>query len=220
MGKRQFRQSTLKIVCMSDTHGLHRELDVPEGDLLIYAGDVCPLSGERSAMVDFNSWLGELSYKFKCLVPGNHDHLPPGRPLRRSLLSNAVVLLNEGIEIEGLRIWGSAVASLEGGGAFGVESAEGRREVYSQIPAETDILITHEPPHGILDADFDSSWHFGCRELLEAVTRVRPKLHVFGHVHSGYGVFETKDTTFVNAALLGVHGELDRSPLVFKMTSK
>lgn len=219
MGKKQFQQSTLTIVCMSDKHGLHREMIDPQGDILIHAGDLIALSGGRSTILDFNSWLGELSIKFKCVIPGNHDHFLAGRPSHRSLLSNAVVLFNEGVEIEGLRIWGSVVPSLVGG-AFGMESAEGRREVYSQIPAETDILITHEPPHGILDADFDSNWHFGCRELLEAVTRVRPKLHVFGHVHTGYGVFETKDTTFVNAALLGVYGELDRSPLVFKMTSK
>jgi predicted phosphohydrolase len=218
MGKRQSRQSTLKIVCMSDTHGLHRGLDVPGGDILIHAGDLSPLSGERSKIFDFNSWLGDLPYKFKCLVPGNHDHILSGRAFRRSLISNAVVLVNEGIEIEGLRIWGCPVTSLEGD-AFGVESAEGRREVYSQIPAETDILITHEPPHGILDADFDSNWHFGCRELLEAVTRVRPNLHVFGHVHMGYGIFETDDTMFVNASQLDMCGGLN-SPLVFRMTSR
>ena len=135
------------------------------------------------------------------------------------LISNAVVLVNEGIEIEGLRIWGCPVTSLEDD-AFGVESAENRREFYSQIPEDTDVLITHQPPFSVLDSDFDSNWHFGCRELLEAVTRVRPKLHVFGHVHSGYGIFDTNDTTFVNAALLGAHGDLDRPPLVFKMTSK
>ena len=219
MGKRQFRQSTLKIVCMSDTHGLHRELDVPEGDLLICAGDVCPLSGERSAIVDFSSWLGELSYKFKCLVPGNHDHLLAARPLRPSLLSNVVVLVNEGIEIEGLRIWGCPVTSLEGD-AFGVESAESRREVYSQIPEDTDVLVTHGPPYGILDTGLDSNWHFGCRELLDAVIRVRPRLHVFGHVHTGYGIFETDDTTFVNAALLGIDGDLEKSPIVFQMTRR
>ena len=85
MGKRQSWQSTLKIVCMSDTHGLHRGLDVPGGDLLIHAGDISPLSEERSKILDFNSWLGDFPYTFKCLVPGNHDHILSGRASRRSL---------------------------------------------------------------------------------------------------------------------------------------
>jgi Icc-related predicted phosphoesterase len=218
MGKKQLQQSNLTIVCISDTHGLHREIDVPEGDLLIHAGDVSPLSGKRSAIVDFNLWLGELPQKFRCLVPGNHDYLLMAREFRRSLLSNAIVLVNEGIEIEGLRIWGCPVTSLESD-AFGVESAKSRREVYSQIPEDTDVLITHQPPFNVLDSDFDSNWHFGCRELLDAVTRVRPKLHVFGHVHTGYGVFETDDTTFVNASQLDMRGGLN-SPLAFRMTNK
>ena len=218
MGKKQLRQSSLKIVCMSDTHGLHRELDVPEGDVLIHAGDISPLSGGHLTIVDFNSWLGELPHRFKCVVPGNHDFALERKPSRLSLLSNAVVLVNEGINIRGLRIWGCPVTSLESD-VFGLGSAEARSKVYSQIPQDTDVLVTHEPPHGILDADFDSNWHFGCRELLEAVTRVRPKLHVFGHVHTGYGIFETDDTMFVNASQLDMYGGLN-SPLVFRLTSR
>ena len=62
--------------------------------------------------------------------------------------------------------------------------------------------------------------HSGCRELFDAVMRVRPKLHVFGHVHGAYGIFQTEHTTFVNAALLGIHGGLDKPPLVFRMTRR
>ena len=95
-------------------------------------------------------------------------------------------------------------------GAFGCSSAADRQRVYAGIPAGTDIIVTHSPPAGILDGPDQS----GCAELLAAIKRVRPRLHVFGHVHSGYGVLRTPSTTFVNAALLGEFGDLDKSPIV------
>jgi hypothetical protein len=129
------------------------------------------------------------------------------------------VLIDEGIEVDGLRIWGSPVTPLYGG-AFGLSSAADRRRVYARIPEDTDVLITHGPPFGILDSSPDSGLHSGCRELFDAVMRLRPKLHVFGHVHGAHGIFQTDHTTFVNAALLGIHGDLDKSPLVFQMTRR
>jgi Icc-related predicted phosphoesterase len=72
-------------------------------------------------------------------------------------------------------------------------------------------------PYGILDAAPGSEAHAGCQELLEAVMRIRPKLHVFGHIHAGYGVFRNEFTTFVNASLMGPYGALDKRPMVFQM---
>jgi hypothetical protein len=140
-------------------------------------------------------------------------------PSGRFFLDNATVLINEGIEIDGLRIWGSPVTPLYGG-AFGLSSAADRRRVYARIPEDTDVLITHGPPFGILDSGTDPGLHSGCRELFDAVMRVGPKLHVFGHVHGAHGIFRTDHTTFVNAALLDIHGDLDKSPLVFQMTRR
>jgi Icc-related predicted phosphoesterase len=104
------------------------------------------------------------------------------------------------------------------GGAFGRSSSADRKKLYAEIPADTDVLITHEPPYGILDRSSASSPHTGCRELFEAVIRVRPKLHVFGHVHGAHGIFRTEHTTFANAALLGVEGDRVEFPIVFRMT--
>ena len=118
-----------------------------------------------------------------------------------------------------MRIWGSPVTPLYGG-AFGLSSSEDRRRLYAQIPEDIDVLVTHGPPYGILDSSPDSGMHSGCRELFDAVMRVRPKLHVFGHVHGAHGIFQTDQTTFVNAALLGVDGDLEDSPIVLRMTSR
>jgi Icc-related predicted phosphoesterase len=210
-------RTALRLVLFSDTHQLHREVEVPDGDVLIHAGDFTMFSKSMSAIGDFNTWLGELPHQHKIVVPGNHEFFLEADPSERFLLDNATVLINEGIEIDGLRIWGSPVTPLYGG-AFGLSSAADRRRVYTRIPEDTDVLVTHGPPYGILDFSRDSGLHSGCRELLDAVMRVRPKLHVFGHVHGAHGIFRTDHTTFVNAALLGVHGDLDKSPLVVQMT--
>ena len=209
----------LRLVLLSDTHQLHREVEVPDGDIFIHSGDFTMFSRSMAEITDFNTWLGELPHQHKIVVPGNHEFFLEANPLKRSLLDNATVLINEGIEIDGLRIWGSPVTPLYGG-AFGLSSAEDRKRLYARIPEDTDVLITHGPPFGILDSGPDSGLHSGCRELFDAVMRVRPKLHVFGHVHGAHGIFQTDHTTFVNAALLGIHGDLDKSPLVFQMTRR
>lgn len=204
------------MVLVSDTHELHRELDVPDGEVLIHAGDFTMLSRSRVAIADFGAWLGELRHRHKIVVPGNHELFLEADGSKRSLLNNAIVLINEAVEIDGLRIWGSPVTPLLGG-AFGMSSTDDRRRLYAGIPDGTDVLVTHGPPFGILDSAPGTGFHSGDRELLEAVKRIRPKLHVFGHVHGANGLFTTDHTMFVNAALLGRSGGLDAKPIVLRM---
>jgi Icc-related predicted phosphoesterase len=210
-------RTALRLVLLSDTHQLHREIDVPDGDLLIHAGDLTMFSRSMTAVADFNIWLGELPHRHKVVVPGNHEFFLEADLTKRSLLSNAIILINEGIEIEGLRIWGSPVTP-SNGGAFGLSSSEDRRRTFAQIPTNTDVLITHGPPFGILDAPPAAGFHNGCQELADAVVRVRPKLHVFGHVHGAHGILQVGGTTYVNAAVLSTDGGPDRSPIVLKMS--
>jgi Icc-related predicted phosphoesterase len=210
--------SSLTLVLLSDTHEL-REVDVPDGHILIHAGDFTMFSRSLSAVEGFNAWLGELKHRTKICVPGNHEFFLANDPSRRSLLSNASILINESIEVEGLKIWGSPVTPLANA-AFGMSSAEDRRRLYAQIPEDTDVLVTHGPPYGILDSTPESGFHSGCRELFDAVMRVKPTLHVFGHVHGAYGIFQTDDTVFVNAALIGRHGDLDKRPIALKIGRK
>jgi Icc-related predicted phosphoesterase len=122
-------------------------------------------------------------------------------------------------QIEGLRIWGSPVTPMYGG-AFGVSSAVDRKKLYAQIPWDIDVLISHGPPFGILDTAPISGSHEGCRELLDAVTRLRPKLHVFGHIHTAYGTYQTEHTIFINAARLGLHDAADKPPFVLQITGR
>ena len=203
----------LRLVLLSDTHGLHRNVQVPDGDLLIHAGDFTNFSKSQIEIIEFNVWLGELPHRHKIVVPGNHEFFLEADPSKRSLLSNASVLINEAVQVEGLRIWGSPITPLYGG-AFGMSSAADRRRLYAHIPDDTDVLITHGPPFGILDMMPNSSLHTGCRELFDAVIRVKSKVHVFGHLHGAHGIFQTKNTIYVNAALCGPHAEIDNGPVV------
>lgn len=207
---------TATIVCISDTHELHREVDVPYGDILIHAGDFTMFSKSAAAILDFNDWLGELPHRHKIVIPGNHEFFLEADPSKRRLISNGILLINEGVEIMGLKIWGSPVTP-QYGGAFGRNSPRERVSLYSTIPDETNILVTHGPPYGLLDSAPASTHHAGCPELLEATDRIKPRLHVFGHVHGAYGMTSMGETVFVNAALLGLEGGLDQIPISLRI---
>jgi Icc-related predicted phosphoesterase len=205
----------MRIVLISDTHGLHHQLEVPGGDLLIHAGDFTFYSKPPSILDDFNAWLGSLPHRHKIIIPGNHEFILE-EPRSRSAITNAILLVDSGVEVEGLKIWGSPVTPLYGG-AFGKSRAEDCKKHWAQIPEDLDILVTHGPPLGILDQGPGSERHEGCPELREAVLLARPQLHVFGHIHAGYGTLRTSDTLFVNASLLDEDGGVSRKPVVIDL---
>lgn len=201
----------VRLVIMSDTHGHHRDVDVPNGDLLVHAGDFTYFNGSTFAIRDFNDWLGQLPHRSKVVIPGNHDS-GFADPAYRELITEATLLVNGGTVMEGLRIWGSPVTPIDWG-AFGPETAEERQRLFSRIPRDTDVLITHGPPRGILDGGSRRKKPQGCDQLLAAVSRIRPRVHAFGHIHEQYGVFRSPSTLFVNAALAGPDYTVIRRPI-------
>lgn len=200
----------LSITMISDTHSSHEEIrGLPDsGDILIHAGDTCGVSRERE-IIRFNEWLGTLNFKHKIVVPGNHDKLfETDANFAKSLMTNAIVLIDDLVEIEGIKIYGSPWTPQFGHWSF-MKAQKHMHKVWNKIPNHIDILVTHGPPHGILDEVieeyFDNSKkkvNAGCPVLLNKVKEIKPKYHVFGHIHEGYGVLETPDTVFVNAASL------------------
>jgi Icc-related predicted phosphoesterase len=95
-----------------------------------------------------------------------------------------------------------------------MSSGSDRKRTWANISDATDILITHSPPFGILDSESVADGHQGCLPLMEAVLRVRPRLHVFGHIHGGYGTKHNEHTLFVNAALYDDLGGVERPPII------
>lgn len=208
----------MRILALSDTHELHRELDrLPESDILIHAGDWTFFSKKLSAIEDFDGWLSEQPVRKRCILsPGNHEFYLEADASRRSLTPSGTVLMEEALSVEGLNIWCSPVTPLYGG-AFGISDPAKRAAHYERIPANTHILVTHGPPYGILDAKAGTTERFGCPELLNAVQRIKPLVHIFGHVHIGYGILQTADTTFINAAVLGPDGDTKNKPILINL---
>jgi Icc-related predicted phosphoesterase len=195
----------MRIVCISDTHSRHDQLEVPPGDVLIHAGD-STMVGRVEEIVKFDHWLGRLPHPHKILIAGNHDWLFEKEPaLADSLITNAVYLRDRAVTIDGVKFYGSPWQPRFMHWAFNLSRGAEIRRKWDLIPEDTDVLVTHGPPHGILDLvprDLPGTYeNTGCEELLLAVKRVRPKLHVFGHIHEGYGVVRESGTTFVNACV-------------------
>ena len=182
----------LKILHLSDTHGVHRRLrDLPEADILVHSGDFT-MSGSEAETLDFLEWVCDLPYRQKVLVAGNHDACLYGAHLD-GLDDNVHYLCGSGVEIEGLKFWGVPM--------FMEDCMSGKQEqLYAAIPEYTDVLVTHTPPYGILDRD--GSILYGSRVLLERVSTIRPCLHLFGHIHKAHGMTNDGMTVFSNAAIM------------------
>jgi Icc-related predicted phosphoesterase len=192
----------LVLVFASDTHLLARELTVPPGEIFVHCGDASFMG--RDNVAEFDQWLGELPHPYKVYIPGNHD-----AAFAKSRLTNATVLINEGVEIAGLKFWGTPITSV--GPAFQVSSAKERRRIFAAIPDDTDVLVTHAAPYGALDE------HGGDQELRAAVDRVQPMIHSSGHIHAGPATTTIGETLYINAALLGPDGALRGQPVTVKL---
>jgi len=200
----------LRLVCISDTHSLHRRIpDIPDGDVLIHAGD-CLGAGTLENVEDLNDWLGTLPHRHKIVIAGNHDWVFQEAPaLARDALTNAIYLEDSGIVIEGVRFWGSPWTPTFLDWAFMLDRGEALHDRWMQIPEDTDVLITHGPPKGIGD---EASMGFrcqnvGCVDLLHRIEQMRLKAHVFGHIHEGYGEYTLGNTRLVNASTCTVRYE-------------
>jgi predicted phosphohydrolase len=208
----------VRIVCISDTHGQHAKLSVPDGDVLIHAGDFAAFGDTPIEIIDFNLWLGTLPHRHKVVIAGNHDWMFERHSgAARELLTNAIYLENSGTELAGLKIWGSPVQPEFNNWAFNVARGAAIRRYWKMIPASTDVLITHGPPYGVLDTAHPTTAHLGCEELAEAVQKIRPRLHVFGHIHGGHGQQCSDGIQYANASVVDEAYRLVNAPQVIEI---
>ena len=190
----------MKLVVISDTHAMHRRLDVPDGDVLIHCGDSLGY-GTLIELEDLNNWFGTLPHKHKILISGNHDWCFQRNPKESHLaLSNATYLKDSAIVIDGIKFYGTPWQPKFFNWAFNLPRGEALKEKWDMIPDDTDVLITHGPPYKVLDFTRQGE-SVGCEELLDAVLRVKPKVHAFGHVHNAYGQSKFHGIEFVNASI-------------------
>lgn len=182
----------MKILHLSDTHNCHHRLrNLPEADVIVHSGDFT-MCGSEAETIDFMNWFCDLPYKHKIFICGNHDESMYGAKIE-GLAPNVHYLCNSGIEIEGVRFYGVPM--------FMRDCITNQQNLnYANIPAYTDILITHQPAYGILDCDDNIS--YGSPELLERISALNLKAHLFGHIHARKGIEHIGNTTFSNGAVL------------------
>ncbi len=207
---------TLRIVAVADTHGMHGQPIIPDGDVLIHAGDLTG-SGTLHEVAAFDCFLATLPHRHKVVIAGNHDLCFEIHPAQaRALVSNAHYLQDEAITLDGVSYWGSPWQPWFYDWAFNLPRGEALRRKWDLIPDGTDVLVTHGPPFGRLDFA-QRGEHAGCEELWRALQRVRPRLHVFGHIHEGAGMIEEDGIILVNASICNPRYQPLRSATVIDL---
>ena len=226
----------MRITVISDTHtrqGLIPYSDLPGGDLILHAGDIMNSGYNKNDIWDFCHWFQSLKqYEDKVFIAGNHDRMFQNHPedVKEWLdkFGNIIYLQDDDFVIYGdgpngdspqdnIHIYGSPWQPEFYSWAFNLQrnsiELSGKWEA---IPDNTDILITHGPAFGTLDTVTGRPWdNLGCELLAERIERLRPKIHICGHIHSGYG-YEFKDGThFFNAAVLNEAYEYTQKPMTF-----
>ncbi|CAF1342827.1 unnamed protein product [Rotaria sordida] len=235
-----------RIVCISNTHSRY-QFELPAGDILVHAGDFT-LSGLQTEVENFIKWLKSLTqYRLKIIIAGNHDlTLEPefyeqtwkqwhhrekqdyekiGQLIRDPSLATdyGIIYLEQQEFIDQqtrLKFYGSPYQPEFCNWAFNlpIDSPE-IREVWSKIPDDVDVLITHGPPKNILDKTRTGE-HVGCAQLSARIKQIKPRLHVFGHIHEGYGRKEQDSTIFVNASTCDLRYRPSQPPIIVDLEVK
>lgn len=205
----------MRIVYFSDTHGHHTNLDIPDGDLLVCGGDFTD-KGTIPEALKFMSWFNAQPHLYKILIAGNHDICLDYRRNKPHHLVEKVFseyigdgelnhyLVNNGCEIDGIKFWGSPYTPKYGDHwVFEMERGQKLHENWSKIPEDTEVLITHGPPALILDIyNYGANQeNIGDADLRYHAERVKPGLHLFGHVHESRGFIIEDNTTYINGSI-------------------
>lgn len=182
----------MNILHISDTHSCHRSLrDLPDADVVVHSGDFCMVGSETEA-IDFMNWFCDLPYAHKIFICGNHDDCLYGANID-GLDPNVHYLCNSGVEIDGVKFYGVPM--------FPDDCVTDRQQRnITNIPSDTNVLITHCPAYGILD--FDDDINYGDELLLTKVMEVHPRIHLFGHIHAQHGIVKEHGITFSNGAIM------------------
>lgn len=222
------------VTFISDTHNKHKQLNsfLPGGDILIHAGDISSM-GHTNEIRGFCKWFNNVdNYTYKIFIAGNHDFWFQEKPeVAKAILEsyptitylqdNFVMIADEDTQAS-IKIYGSPWQPRFQDWAFNADRGEDIQQHWNKIPEDTDILITHGPAFGYLDRVQGRTDNLGCEDLLNRVMQIKPKIHVCGHIHSGYGYRWSLDenTHFFNAAVLDENYLFTQKPITFDWNQK
>lgn len=211
----------MRITAISDTHTKHKMLELPGGDLIIHAGDFTSM-GYLYEIKNFCDWFKKLPYENKVYIAGNHelgfrDHAKDTYDLLEKFELSLDYLEDQMFFGEDdIKIYGSPWQPEFFNWAFNLpRNGQELYQRWANIPLNTDILITHGPPFGVLDQVKGQYEHLGCQLLANRLQDVKPKIHIFGHIHTGYGYFFDGITHYINAAVLNEQYKFVHTPLTF-----
>ena len=191
----------MHVVASSDLHGYLPE--IPACDLLLLGGDLCP-DGTPQMQADwldtrFRRWLRDAPARQVVAVAGNHDFLFEQRPELVPTL-NWHYLQDSGVEIEGIRLWGTPWQPVFFDWAFNLTEPELEKK-WQLIPEGTDILLLHGPPYRHGDRNSHGE-HTGSPSLLTRIREVQPSLVICGHIHEARGEYRIKQSRVMNVSQL------------------
>jgi Icc-related predicted phosphoesterase len=214
-----------KLTFISDTHTKHEKLNgfLPGGDMLICAGDITS-RGYKTEIENFLKWFDKIdNYDHKIFIAGNHDFGFQDQPNEtKSLLTgyktvdylqDELLLVGNGDYEDMIKVWGTPWQPEFHNWAFNLPRGQALKEKWDMITVGTDILVTHGPPFGKLDYVKYPNQNVGCEELMKRVEVIKPKIHVFGHIHEGYGYVFDGNTHYINAAVLNGRYEFRNKPV-------
>lgn len=191
----------MRFVLLSDTHGMHDQVVLPAGDVLIHAGDLSNV-GAVPELLRFMEWFAAQPHRHKLFIAGNHDwSFQRQAHFMEAMVPSAVRYLHNSAAVcDGVRVWGTPYVPEFNNWAFNVPRGPALARIWSYIPDDTQVLVTHTPPYGILD--IVDGFSVGCKDLRARVEDMPAlRLHVFGDIHLSAGRHDHGGTTFVNAAV-------------------
>ena len=216
------------ITVISDTHGKHNQItqDLPGGDLLLHAGDISSM-GYQHEVQQFCKWFNNVeNYTHKIFIAGNHDWGFQNNVEKIMEIVNSyktvTYIQDETVSVgddkKMVNVYGSPWQPEFYNWAFNLpKNGDELAEKWGAIPNTTDILITHTPAFGVLDTVAGKMWdNLGCQLLTDKIKTIKPKIHLCGHIHSGYGYFFDGDTHFLNASVLNEAYQYTNKPLTFE----
>ncbi len=226
------KNNKMKITFISDTHTKHHQVtsQLPGGDLLVHAGDFSSRGYEHEIDGFFDWFNGLDNYTNKIVIAGNHDFMFEDDPmLAKDIISHYpnVTYLQDDLEVIGevyqdsVKVWGSPWQPEFNNWAFNLpRNSEVLNEKWNQIPHNMDIVVTHGPAWGHLDTVVGQSINLGCELLAERLKVVKPKIHVCGHIHSGYGYKFVDGTHHFNVSVLGEDYNFTQKPMTVEWDPK
>ncbi len=199
----------MRIVAVADTHLFHGDLDVPDGDVFVHAGDLCR-GGDLDELREAAAWLAGLPHRHKVVIAGNHDWAFVREPAAaRVAVSGLTYLQDAEVAIDGLRFYGSPWQPAFHDWAFNLPRGPALAAVWAHIPTGIDVLVTHSPPDGFGDRS-SIGGRAGCADLRARLRVVWPRLHVFGHIHQDGGAWRDDGIVLANVTT----SECERAPTV------